>query len=70
MGFRFRRRLRIMPGLYVNLSKSGVSASIGRRGATLNLSKKGVQTTVGLLGSGLSYRSRRRPWGAAPSPGH
>lgn len=33
--------------------------------ATLNLSKKGVQTTVGLPGSGLSYRSRRRPWDAA-----
>lgn len=59
MGFRFRPRLRIMRGLYVSLSKSGVSTSIGWRGATLNLSKTGVQTTVGLPGSGLSYRSSR-----------
>ena len=46
MGFRFRRKLRIFPGLYLNLSKSGVSTSIGGRGATLNLSKRGTRTTI------------------------
>jgi len=61
MGFRFRRRLRVMPGVHLNLSKSGVSTSIGRRGATLNLSSKGTRTTVGLPGTGLSYQSRRTP---------
>jgi hypothetical protein len=58
MGFRFRRRLRIGRGLYLNVSKTGVSASIGGRGATLNVSRKGVRTTVGLPGTGLSYQSR------------
>ncbi len=33
MGFRLWRRVRIVPGLRVNLSKSGVSLSAGRRGA-------------------------------------
>ncbi len=65
MGFRFRRRLRIAKGLYLNVSKTGTSVSIGRRGATLNLSEHGTRTTVGLPGSGLSYRSRTRPWRSA-----
>lgn len=61
MSFRYRRRLRILPGLWVNLSRSGVSASVGIRGLTVNLSEAGAQTTVVLPGSGLSYRARRRP---------
>jgi hypothetical protein len=69
MGFRFRRRVRLAPGIWFNLSKSGVSTSIGRRGATVNLSSKGSRTTVGLPGSGLSYRSRQVPWGSRSAPG-
>jgi hypothetical protein len=55
MGFRFRKRLRIFSGLWVNLSKRGGSVGIGGRGATINLSPKGHKPTVGLPGSGLSY---------------
>src|ERR1700675_4419930 len=66
MGFRFRRRLRIFPGTYLNLSKSGVTTSIGGHGATLNISKRGTRTTIGLPGSGLSWRSPTKPWEAAP----
>lgn len=55
MGFRFRQVLRVFPGLRLNLSKSGVSTSLGGHGATVNLSKKGMRGTVGLPGSGLSY---------------
>jgi hypothetical protein len=62
MGLRFRRRLRILPGLWLNVSKLGASTSIGGHGATLNLSKRGK--TLGLPGSGLSYRSTREPWGS------
>jgi hypothetical protein len=64
MGLRFRRRLHILPGLWLNVSKRGVSTSIGGHGATLNLSKRGKMTTLGLPGSGLSYRSSRTPYRA------
>lgn len=63
MGFRFRKSLKIAPGVRLNLSKSGVSASVGGRGATVNVSKRGTRTTVGIPGTGLSYTktsSRRR----------
>jgi hypothetical protein len=52
MGFRFRRSLRLAPGIRINLSKSGSSLSLGRRGATLHFSKRGTRTTVGLPGAG------------------
>jgi hypothetical protein len=55
MGFRFRRSVKVLPGLRLNLSKSGVSASIGRRGATINIGEKGAKATVGIPGTGISY---------------
>ncbi len=57
MGIRFRRSFKIAPGVRINLSKSGVSTSLGRRGMTVNLRGRKVTTTVGIPGSGLSYRS-------------
>jgi hypothetical protein len=62
MGFRFRRSVRVLPGVRLNISKSGVSTSVGRRGATLNISEGGTKTTIGLPGSGLSWQSPTRPW--------
>lgn len=63
MGFRFRRRPRVIPGVWLNLSKSGVSAPIGGRGLTLNLTQRGARPTVGIPGTGLSWRGRRIPLG-------
>ena len=65
MGFRFQKRIKILPGITLNLSKSGVSTSIGPRGAKLNIGKGGVKGTVGLLGTGLSYSEKL----GGPRPG-
>ncbi|WP_127067965.1 MULTISPECIES: DUF4236 domain-containing protein [unclassified Veillonella] len=66
MGFRFRRTLKIAPGIRLNFGKSGVSASIGPRGAKMTVGKDGVRTTVGLPGSGMSYTHYERyPDGAS-----
>lgn len=58
MGFRFRKRIKIAPGLALNISKTGVSATLGKPGASVNIGKKGVSGTVGLLGTGLSYHKK------------
>lgn len=55
MGFRYRKSVRILPGLRLNLSKSGTSVSVGGRGFTTNFSKRGKRTTISLPGTGLSY---------------
>jgi hypothetical protein len=57
MGFRFQKRIRILPGVYINLSKSGVSASVGGHGATVNVGADGRRMiTLGIPGTGMSYR--------------
>lgn len=58
MGLRFQRVLRLFPWLRINISKGGVSGSVGPRGADINVGRRGVTTNAGLPGTGLSYRSR------------
>ena len=55
MAFRLFRRIKIAPGITINLSKSGLSASAGMRGARVTLGPRGVRRTVGIPGTGLSY---------------
>ncbi|MDP3525283.1 MAG: DUF4236 domain-containing protein [Hoeflea sp.] len=52
---RFRKSLKIAPGIRINLSRSGPSLSVGGRGATANFSKRGTRTTLGIPGTGLSF---------------
>jgi hypothetical protein len=61
MGLRFFRRVRLFPGLRVNLSRSGASVSIGGRGGWLTFGPAGIRTTVGGLGSGI-YWTTITPW--------
>lgn len=55
MGFSFRKRLKIMKGLYLNFSKNGVSTSVGGPGATLNFGKNGTRVTTSIPGTGIRY---------------
>ncbi len=55
MGFRFFRRWNILPGISLNLSKSGPSISFGTRGARITVGAKGVRGTVGIPGTGFYY---------------
>lgn len=55
--FRFRKTFSIFPGVRINLSKTGVSSSIGGHGATVNVGKNGPMVTLGIPGTGLSYRT-------------
>lgn len=58
MGFRFQKRISILPGVRINLSKSGASASLGPRGADVNIGRDGVTANAGIPGTGLSYREK------------
>ena len=70
MGFRFRRTLRLLPGIKINLSKSGASVSLGARGAHVTVGHGQVRETVGVPGSGLSYTHIDKPRStAADVPG-
>lgn len=58
MGFRFRKSIKLLPGVRVNFSKSGTSLSVGGKGATANFSKRGTRVTVGIPGTGISYSEK------------
>ncbi len=57
MGLRFQRRIKLLPGVRINLSKSGVGFSIGGRGAHIGIDSRGRRyTSLGLPGTGVSWR--------------
>jgi len=58
MSFRFQRRIKILPGLRLNVSKTGISLTVGTRGASVNARDGKLTGNVGLPGTGLSYRKR------------
>lgn len=55
MGFRFNRRIKLLPGVTLNVSKSGLSTSFGPQGAKVTLGHGKTRTTFGLPGTGLSH---------------
>ena len=55
MPFRFRRTVKIFPGVKLNLSKGGMSVTVGPKGYHLNFGKQGVRQTIDLPGVGLSH---------------
>jgi hypothetical protein len=55
MGFRFRKSVRLIPGVRLNFSRSGPSVTVGGHGLSTNYSKRGARSTVSLPGTGLSY---------------
>ena len=75
MGLRFQRRIKVLPGLRINLSKSGVGFSVGGRGAHIGITARGQRyTSIGMPGTGLSWREYQHKPAARQcdlcAPGH
>lgn len=59
---RFRKSVKVCPGVRLNFSKSGVSTSIGVKGASVTVGKKGVYANYGVPGTGIYDRKRIVKW--------
>ena len=75
MGLRFQRRIKVLPGVRINLSKSGVGFSVGGRGAHIGITARGQRyTSIGMPGTGLSWREYQHKPAARQcdlcAPGH
>ena len=57
MPIRFRKTLKVFPGVKLNISKHGVSTTVGGRGMHLTFNRYGVRQDLGLPGTGLSEAS-------------
>ena len=56
MAMRFRRSVKVAPGVKVNLSKKNVGVTVGTEGAHYSVNSSGRKTTtVGVPGTGVSY---------------
>ena len=56
MGVRFRKSIKIAPGVKLNINKKSCSVTVGKRGAHYTINSKGKHTaSVGIPGTGLSY---------------
>ncbi|HET6844122.1 MAG TPA: DUF4236 domain-containing protein [Candidatus Angelobacter sp.] len=56
MGWHFRQSFKIIPGLKLNLSRTGLSASISSGPLTVNVGPHGLTGTSSIPGTGISYR--------------
>ena len=58
MGWRFRKSVRILPGVRLNFGKGGfTSTTIGGRWLKTNVGGRGVKHTVSVPGTGVSYQT-------------
>jgi hypothetical protein len=58
MSLRFRKSVKLAPGIRWNISGSGSSWTFGPRGASVNVGKRGTFLNTGIPGTGLSSRSQ------------
>lgn len=58
MGWSFRKRIKIAPGVRMNISKRGTSFTVGPRGANVNIGKRGTYQNLSIRGTGLSSRRK------------
>lgn len=59
MGFRFRKSIKILPGVRLNFGKKGfTSTTIGGKFFKTNVSNRGVKHTISVPGTGVSYQTK------------
>ena len=58
MGWRFRKRIKIFPGFYINIIKSGLGVNIGPKGANVSIGPNGTYVNTGIPGTGLYRRDK------------
>jgi Protein of unknown function (DUF4236)/Bacterial SH3 domain len=59
MGFRFRKSVKILPGVRLNFGKKGcTSTTIGGKFFKTNVSNRGVKHTFSVPGTGVSYQTK------------
>ncbi|WP_316839827.1 DUF4236 domain-containing protein [Pedobacter gandavensis] len=68
MAWSFRKRIKIIPGVHLNLSKSGISTSIGVKGASMTFGKSGTYLNTSVPGLGIYNRQKLSGTNTDPQP--
>jgi hypothetical protein len=70
MAIRFRKSIKLAPGIKWNLSGGGSSFTFGPRGASINVGKRGSYLNTGIPGTGFASRAKLSSAPPPPSPMH
>jgi hypothetical protein len=70
MTLRFRRSIKLLPGVRVNLGLHGAGLSIGGRGLHVGVNRRGMYASAGIPGTGLyAVHHIRSAWVSRKSRG-
>lgn len=58
MTWNYRKRVKIAPGVHLNISKKGLSTTVGMRGASMTFGKNGAYVNTGIPGTGFYSRQK------------
>ena len=58
MAWNFRRRKKIAPGVYINMSKKGISTTVSPKGASMTFGPNGTYMNTSIPGTGLYNRQK------------
>ena len=58
MGVRFRKSKQIIPGVKLNVSKSGAGVRVGGKSAGVSVGPRGTRASASIPGSGISYSTK------------
>lgn len=58
MAWKYRKRINIVPGITINLSRNGVSSTIGTKGASVSVGKNGTYLNTNIPGTGIYDRQK------------
>lgn len=48
MGWSYRKRIKVLPGIHLNISQKGVNTTIGKCGASVNFSSRGTRLNTNI----------------------
>lgn len=60
MGFRFRKRVKLLPGIHLNVGKTGLSVSAKAGPVSITKGRGRTTSTIGIPGSGFSHTAVSR----------
>lgn len=69
MAWSYRKRIKIIPGVRLNISKSGISTSIGVKGASMTFGRNGTYLNTSIPALGLHNRTKIGRVDNKPTPG-
>lgn len=68
MGFRFRKSVKLIPGVRMNFGMRGASVSVGGKGGRLTFGPRGTTASAGIPGTGISFQQRLSSSGSSAAP--